>query len=359
MITKHTAELCEIFGLDTTGEPFGNGHINDTTLAKKGKQSYVLQKINTNVFKNPDEMMDNIFSVTEHLRQKINEAGGDCERETLHFISTKDGKPYYRADDGACFRMYKLVDRSIAYEESPAPMQFYGAARAFGRFQNMLADFPADKLYETIPHFHDTPSRLAALRKAVEEDVCGRLESCREEVDYALLQADETGIVSEEMKKGTVPCRVTHNDTKLNNVLFDTETEKAICVIDLDTVMPGSLLYDFGDALRYGANTAAEDETDLDKVTFDLELFKAFAKGFLEEVKDSMTEKEIELLPFSAKLMTFECGIRFLTDYLNGDTYFKIKYDTHNLDRARNQLKLCRDIDAKRPEMEQIIKELF
>lgn len=359
MIGKNAAELCEVFGLDSISTAYGNGHINDTVVAEKCGKSYILQRINTDIFKNPDEMMRNILRVTAHLRKKIEAAGGDPDRETLRVIKTNDGKAYYKAKDGSCYRMYAMVEESITLETVTDPAQFYEAAKAFGRFQNMLADFLAEELHETIARFHDTPSRVEALRDAVKKDVCGRLKNCESEVAYAFEQEKEAGIVCEEMKKGTVPFRVIHNDTKLNNVLFDKKTGKGMCVIDLDTVMPGSLLYDFGDALRFGANTSVEGETDLDKVTFDLTLFEAFTKGFLSELKDSVTEKEKELLPFSVKLMTYECGIRFLTDYLSGDTYFKIKHETHNLDRARNQFKLCRDIDAKRAEMERIVNENF
>ena len=359
MIRKHVTELCEVFSVNSIGVPYGGGHINDTYKADKDNRAHLLQRINTEVFKNPDEVMENIQRVTHYLRKKIRAAGGDPDRETLRIVPTVDGKLYHRTSDGNCFRLYTLIDNSITLENVTDPAQFYEAAKAFGRFQNMLADFPAEELHETIAKFHDTPSRLQALKDAVANDSCNRLQYCREEVEYALAQEHEVGIVCTEMEKGTVPCRVTHNDTKLNNVLFDAATEKGLCVVDLDTVMPGSLLYDFGDALRFGANAAAEDETDLDKVIFELDLFKAFTEGFVSELKDSITEKEKELLPFSAKLMTYECGIRFLTDYLNGDTYFKVAHENHNLDRARNQLKLCRDIDNKLDKMAEIVNDAF
>ena len=352
-------ELCSVFEVDTIGSLFGDGHINDTYIADKAGKAHILQKINTDVFTNPNEMMNNILRVTKFLQNKIRLENGNPERETLKFVKTIEGSYYYQASDGKCYRMSVLVDNSEALNAISDPCEFFEAAKAFGRFQRMLSDFPADELYETISEFHNTPNRLKALKEAVQNDVCGRLASCQSEVEYALSQEGEIGVVCEEMKKGTVPCRVTHNDTKLNNVLFDKTTKKGICVIDLDTVMPGSLLYDFGDALRYGANTAAEDETDLSKVSFDLALFRAFTEGFLSEMKEAVTEKERELLPFSAKLMTYECGIRFLTDYLNGDTYFKTQYSTHNLDRAKNQLTLCRDIDTKLSAMKEIVNEIF
>lgn len=357
MITNCKSEICEAFGIETDCVPYGGGHINDTFIASRDGRPYVLQRINTKVFNNPEALMENIHSVTNHLRKKIKENGGDPNRETMSVLLTEDGQKFYRDADGDCYRVCVFVQDSITLESVSAPEEFYQSAKAFGKFQNMLSDFPAEQLHETIEKFHDTPNRVSHLKEAIEKNISGRLDSCRKEVEYALEQVKETSIVCDALKDGSIPYRVTHNDTKLNNVLFDKNTLEGLCVIDLDTVMPGSLLYDFGDSLRYGANTAAEDEKDLDKVTFDLELFEAFTKGFLSEVKESLTEREKELLAFSAKLLTYECGIRFLTDYLNGDTYFKIKYPEHNLVRAKNQFKLCQDIDSKMEEMNRIVKE--
>ena len=357
MIKNCKAEICEAFGIETDCETYGGGHINDTYLATKNGVLHILQRMNTKVFTDPDALMLNISSVTGHLRKKIKENGGNPDRETLHFIKTKDGKRYFKDSEGDCYRAYVFVDDSVTYDAVNNAEEFCESAKAFGRFQNMLADFPAEELHESIKNFHKTTERVEHLKEAVANDVCGRLKTCQKEVDYALEQSKYAGIVCESLEDGTIPYRVTHNDTKLNNVLFDIHTGKAICVIDLDTVMPGSLLYDFGDSLRFGANTAVEDEADLDKVTFDLNLFEAYTKGFVSEMKDSLTEKEKDLLAFSAKLMTYECGIRFLTDYLNGDTYFKIKYPEHNLVRAKNQLKLCQDIDKKMDEMKKIVKK--
>ena len=357
MIKNCKAEICEAFGIETDCETYGGGHINDTYLATKNGVLHILQRMNTKVFTDPDALMVNISSVTGHIRKKVKENGGNPDRETLHFIKTKDGKRYFKDSEGDCYRAYIFVDDSVTYDAVNNAEEFCESAKAFGRFQNMLADFPAEELHESIKNFHKTTERVEHLKEAVANDVCGRLKTCQKEVDYALEQAKHAGIVCDSLEDGTIPYRVTHNDTKLNNVLFDIHTGKAICVIDLDTVMPGSLLYDFGDSLRFGANTAVEDEADLDKVTFDLNLFEAYTKGFVSEMKDSLTEKEKELLAFSAKLMTYECGIRFLTDYLNGDTYFKIKYPEHNLVRAKNQLKLCQDIDKKMDEMKKIVKK--
>lgn len=350
-------EICSKFAIETPIESYGNGHINETYLCE-GNPGFILQKINTNIFKKPDEVMENIYNVTEHLKKKIEAAGGDVNRETLNVVLTKDGKNYYTAEDGSCFRMYKFVENSVCYETVENPVQLYYAGQAFGKFQRMLDDFPAEKLYETIVDFHNTPVRVKQLKEAIENDAAGRKDSVKKEIEFALEYSKYASEVVNAIAAGEVPIRVTHNDTKLNNVLFDRDTDKGICVIDLDTVMPGSSLYDFGDALRFGASSAVEDETDLDKVWFDLEKFGQFAKGFMEEVADCFTEKEIELLPLSALLLTYECGIRFLADYLNGDTYFRVHRENHNLDRARNQFKLVRDIESKLDEMSGIIKNI-
>jgi len=350
-------EVLEQFEIEKNVQNYGNGHINDTYLINTNP-GYILQKINKNVFKNPPEVMENIEKVTAFLSDKIAAAGGNPDRETMHVIKAKDGKSFYEASNGEFYRMYKFIDKSTSYDSAAEdPSLFYEAARAFGKFQAMLADFPMDQLNETIPKFHDTRNRFMNLKNAVEKDICGRAAGVKEDIDLAFSFENEVGIIVDGLADGSLPLRVTHNDTKLNNVLIDNETKKGLCVIDLDTIMPGSLLYDFGDALRFGASNAAEDETDLSKVTFNLDCFESFTKGFLEELPD-ITEREKELLPFSAMLITYECGIRFLTDYLEGDTYFKTKYENHNIDRARNQLKLACDIVSKYPEMEAIIKKL-
>ncbi len=350
------AEVCAKFNIDTEINPYGSGHINDTYLCDSTPR-YILQRINPNVFKNPDEVMGNIYNVTEHLRKKITEAGGDPNRETLTVIRTRDGKNYYRDEDGSFFRMYRFIEKSVSYDTVEDPVQLYHAGTAFGKFQKMLDDFPAEKLFETIVDFHNTPVRVKQLEDAISKNAAGRLESIKEEVDFALEYAKYASKITDAIKSGEVPLRVTHNDTKLNNVLFDDKTGEGVCVIDLDTVMPGSLLYDFGDALRFGASSGAEDETELDKIWFDIEKFEQFTKGFLSEMAPCLTEKEAELLPLSALILTYECGIRFLADYLNGDTYFKIHRENHNLDRARTQLKLVKDIESKLDKMTEIVKK--
>ena len=349
-------EICSKFKMVTDPQPYGNGHINDTYLCES-EPKIILQRINSNVFKKPEEVMENIYNVTEFLKKKIIAAGGDPNRETLTVIRTVDDKSYYKDEEGNYYRMYKFIDDSLSYDCVEDPVQLCYAGQAFGKFQQMLDDFPADTLFETIVNFHHTPIRVENLKKAIAENKAGRLDSVKAEVEFALEYGKYASDIVEAMEKDLVPLRVTHNDTKLNNILFDAETKAGLAVIDLDTVMPGSMLYDFGDALRFGASSGPEDETDLDKIYFDLEKFEQFAKGFLSETGGCLTEKEIELLPLSALLMTYECGIRFLTDYLEGDTYFKIHREHHNLDRARNQFKLVADIESKFAQMHDIIEK--
>lgn len=345
------------FIIESSINNYGNGHINDTYLTDT--QNYILQRINTNIFKNPYNLMENIENVTAFLRKKIKANGGDVTRETMSVIRTLDNERFYKYDDNNCFRLYTFIKNTKTVEKVENPEDMYNAGVGFGKFLAMLNDYPVENLHETIKDFHNTPKRLNDLKIAIIEDKAGRVASVKDEIDFALSCEEMTGIVVDELKSGKLPMRVTHNDTKINNVLFDEKTGKAICVIDLDTVMPGSLLYDFGDALRIGASSADEDETNLDIVEFDIELIKNFAKGYIEETSNYLTDTEKELLGFSAKLMTYECGIRFLTDYLNGDTYFKIHREHHNLDRARNQFKLVRDFDKKEAEINKIIKDLL
>ena len=348
------SEILQQFEVAAETESYGNGHINDTYLATTPR--YILQRINTSIFKKPDELMSNIENVTAFLREKIAAAGGDADRGNLTGIPAKNGETYYRLDEQNVFRVYKFIEGTKTIENSKTEKDLYEAGVGFGHFQKMLADFPVEKLFETIPDFHNTPRRIEALKEAIREDKAGRGSSVKKEVDFALENALWADKVVKGMEDGSIPVRVTHNDTKINNILFDQESGKAVCVIDLDTVMPGSALYDFGDALRMGGSTAAEDETDLEKVEFDVGAFEAFAKGYLSEMKEALTETEMELLPLSVKLMTYECGIRFLTDYLNGDTYFKIHREHHNLDRARNQFKLVEDITGKEEILAGVIK---
>ena len=342
------------FSIDLPLKPFGNGHIN-STFGVGEPPRYILQKINTAVFTDPEGLMENVMAVTAHLRKKIAAAGGDPERETLTYLKTADGKNFYRDDEDNCWRVYRFVAGSHTFEAA-TPERFADSARAFGNFQKMLADFPAEKLHETIPRFHDTGARLEQLREAIAENKSGRADGVGEEIEFAFARAGQADTIVSALQSGEIPLRVTHNDTKLNNVLFDDATGKTLCVIDLDTVMPGSLLYDYGDALRFGASTAAEDETDLEKVAFDLDLFRAYTDAYLETLAESITPREIDLLPISVKLITLECGMRFLADYINGDVYFRIHREGQNLDRARTQFKLVADMETKFEEMRKIVE---
>ena len=339
--------------------PFGSGHINDTfritcNLPGGKSKKYILQKMNDSIFKNPKELMENVMNVTAFLRKKIIEAKGDPDRETLNVIPTKDGENYLDCGE-ECWRMYIFIENAFCYDEAKTKEDFYNSAVAFGNFQRMLADYPAETLHETIANFHNTVSRFADFKKAVEEDVCGRAKEVEKEIKFILDREDVAHIICDALEEKRIPLRVTHNDTKLNNVMIDEKTGKGLCVIDLDTVMPGSALYDFGDSIRFGASTAAEDEPNLDRVSLDLELFEAYTKGFLEGSTGSMTEEEIRLFPSGAKVITFEQGMRFLADYLQGDTYYKIHRPGQNLDRARTQLKLVADMEQKWEEMERIV----
>ena len=353
-------KICEQFKIDgnfVSAERYGEGHINDTFLVKTDKTKYILQRVNNTVFKKPEEVMENISKATNFMAKEITARGGDVTRETLTLVKTLDEKDYYVSEDGRLFRMYIFIDNATCYQIIENGEVFYQAARAFGQFQKILKDFPADELHETIVNFHNTVDRYRIFKEAIAEDKMGRLESVKADVEFALAREKDAGAIVDALNEGRIPLRVTHNDTKLNNVMIDDETGLGVCVIDLDTVMPGSMLYDFGDSIRFGASTAAEDELDLDKVNMDLNLFEEYVKGYLEELGESITKEEIELLPMSAKLMTLECGIRFLTDYLDGDNYFKIHRENHNLDRARTQLKLVWDMEQKMDEMHNIIKK--
>lgn len=342
-------------------QPYGNGHINDTFLLTyetlRGNRKYILQRMNHAIFKKPQQLMENVVNVTEYLREVIKEQGGDPDRETLNVIKTRGGENYYEDSSHNYWRVFLYIERTLCLEQVESAKDFYDSAVAFGNFQRMLADYPAGNLYETIPNFHNTPSRFQDFQKAVQEDKLGRAALAKEEIAFALEREKDTPVLLDLLAEGKLPLRVTHNDTKLNNILFDADTKKALCIIDLDTVMPGLSHYDFGDSIRFGASTGAEDEKDLSKIELDLSLFETFTKGFLEGCGGSLTEKEIEMLPMGAKLMTYECGIRFLADFLEGDVYFKIHREGHNLDRARTQFKLIADMEEKWDRMNAIVEK--
>ena len=325
--------------------PYGEGHINTTMLVCVNGVQYILQRMNTSVFSSPDDVMNNIYGVTSHLSAK--------GKETLNVIPTVDGDLYLKHDTG-CYRMYKFIENTVSHQSCPDKETLYYAGKAFGEFQNALSDFDPARLKEIIPDFHNTPKRYENLKKAVDTDKRGRLKACLSEVNFATQRNNTYSGIVDALNSGEIPVRITHNDTKLNNILMDCDTNKARAIIDLDTVMPGSMLYDFGDAIRFGTSTGAEDEKELELIHFDIEAFKAYADGYLEALKDSITEKEVELMPYSAYLMTMECGMRFLTDYLEGDTYFATHYPEHNLVRCRTQFKLASEMEKEFEHMSSI-----
>ena len=340
---------------------YGSGHINDTYRltyeTPQGTKRYILQRMSKSIFKKPVELMENVSGVTAWLRKKIIENGGDPERETLTLVKSNDGLPYFVDSTGEYWRVYLFIEGAPCYDAVKDDNDFYQSAVAFGHFQRLLADYPAETLHETIKDFHNTPDRLEKFKKAVAEDICGRAASVQKEIDFILEREELTHALYDLQLDGRLPLRVTHNDTKLNNIMIDDETGKAICVIDLDTVMPGLTANDFGDSIRFGASTALEDEQDLSKVSCDLHLFDVYARGFIEGCGGALTDLEIDMLPMGAILMTFENGIRFLTDHLEGDHYFHIHREGHNLDRCRTQLTLVKDMQEKLPQMNASIQK--
>ena len=358
--------VCKQF--DVKGEyfdcvPYGEGHINETFLlttanADGSKNKYILQRINSNLFKDVARLMNNIYLVTEFARKKIVERGGNPDRESLTVVKTKDDGLYY-CDGTNFFRIYLFIDDATAYQKVEKPEHFYESAVAFGNFANLLAEFDASKLYEPLPDFHNTVKRFENLEVAIAKNKAGRLDGVKAEVAFALLHKPLVDKIVYQLQNGIIPCKVTHNDTKLNNVLIDNATDKAVAVIDLDTIMPGTIVYDFGDSIRFGCNPAAEDEQDLSKVNFDIALFEQYVKGYMSTLRGSMTPAEAKNLALGAILMTYECGIRFLTDHLEGDVYFRIKRENHNLDRARTQFKLVSDMESVFDQMNAIVDKYY
>lgn len=350
-------EIANLFALETPAlsvEPYGCGHINDTYCVQGADRRYILQRVNHNVFKDVPALMDNMFRVTSFVKEQVLARGGDPDRECLQLIPTKDGNPYLTLD-GNYYRMFVFVERTVSLQTVENPTHFYYSALAFGRFQKLLADFPAETLHEVIARFHDTADRYRLFEEALAADAVGRAAEVQDEIAFVRSRKADTEKLVTLLAEGKLPLRVTHNDTKLNNVLLDDVTGEPMAVIDLDTVMPGLSLYDFGDSIRSGSNHADEDDADLSKVYCDLELFEQFTKGFLEACGESLTDLEKDLLPYGAYMMTLECGIRFLTDYLSGDTYFRIHYPDQNIRRCRTQLKLAADIQGKFDEMTAIV----
>ena len=339
-------------------EQYGNGHINDTfrvAVAKDtGEQLFILQRINRNVFHRPDHVMENVLGITRWIAHKLREAGEDEERGVLHPVLTLDGKPFHRDDEGEYWRAYRFIDNTICFEQADTDEVFFQSGLAFGNFQRLLSDYPAETLHETIVDFHNTPVRYRQYLQAVENDGA-RNALAREEIAFLQEHSYLADRLENAARAGVLPLRVTHNDTKLNNVLFDRETCKPVCVLDLDTVMPGYLTTDFGDAIRFGASTAAEDEQDLDKVHFDMHLYEVYARGFIEGCQSAITPGEISLLPDGAMVITYEQSLRFLADFLNGDTYYKTTHPMHNLERARTQIRLLEEMEQQEDAMRQVI----
>lgn len=344
-------------------EPFGSGHINDTyrvvTKTEKGEKEYVLQRMNTQIFQNPVGLMNNIKLVTEYMREIIIKKGGDPERETLHFYPTTDGTMYYIDEEGKYWRLEDMVMRSLSYDLAANREMFASTGTAFGQFMADLADFPADQLVEVIPNFHNTRVRYQTFVSEVEANRAGRIEDCRPEIEFAMARKELAESIVKQLENNELPLRVTHNDTKINNILMDADTDQPLCIIDLDTIMPGACAYDFGDSIRFGASSALEDEKDLDKVYMKLDLFEAYTEGYMKAVGKTLTPAEAKSLAVGAMLLTYETGIRFLGDYLNGDVYFKTHRPGQNLDRARTQLKLVADMEAKFDQMQAIVDKYY
>jgi hypothetical protein len=341
--------------------PYGFGHINDTYAAYFNTvdgltNRYILQRVNHHIFKEPEKLIQNIKVVTEHLRQKIIAEGGDPDRGTLNLIPTSSDDFFYKSEKGNFWRGYTFIENAKTYQIPKNRDHVYSAAKAFGNFLRMMDDFPVDQLNETIPHFHNTKKRFQAFQEAVLNDIYNRAQFAHDEIDFVIQRENDSSVFIDNIEQGKLPLRVTHNDTKFNNVLIDDDTGEGVCVIDLDTVMPGLSLYDFGDAIRSLANTAEEDEQDLSKVNFSPVIYDSFSQGFLDSTREYLTPLEIDFLAFSARLMTLENGIRFLEDYLNGDNYFKIQRENHNLDRCRTQFKLVSDMERENDQMKKVIQ---
>ena len=340
---------------------YGQGHINDTFCVICQPQEgdairYILQGLSSAAFPHPEELMENFIGITSYLREQVIAQGGDPMRETLSLVNTRDGKPFYTDSNGKVWRLTPFIENTDCFQ-SATPELFEASARAFGRFQYMLQGYPAETLHESIVNFHNTEDRLAKFEAALKADKMGRAADVLPEVQFVLDRRADCSVALDALRSGILPLRVTHNDTKLNNILIDRDTHEGICVIDLDTTMPGLSINDFGDSIRFGANHSKEDEKDLSKVNFDIELYEAYTRGFIQGARGGLTENELKYLPWGARLMTLECGIRFLTDYLDGDNYFRIHYPEQNLDRCRTQFKLVKDMEEQFEAMAAVIEK--
>ncbi len=367
MLTKKDLqEIFENYNLDfskyVNKKQIKIGHINNTyklyfDLGSKMKR-YLLQEINTNVFQNPVELMENIERTTSFLSEKVKDEK-NAENRCLRVLKTKNNRSYMISSKNRFYRIYYFIENAKTYQKTSDLKLFYNAGRAIGDFQNLLSDFDASSLHETIPNFHNTPYRFETFLRILKKDPCNRAKTCNEEIQFVLGMKDFSNIITSLIEKKKIPLKVTHNDTKLNNIMFDCDTKEELCLVDLDTVMPGSILYDFGDAIRSGCNKAAEDEKDLSKVIFSTELFQAFTEGYLSRVVQSITKIELEHLVDSAILMTFECGMRFLTDHIDGDHYFKIHYEGHNLVRCRTQFHLVKQMLKQKELLEDMVHTAY
>lgn len=336
-------------------ENYGNGHINDTCRVSTGSGDFILQRINRRVFHHPDQVMENVLGVTGWIRRKLEACGEDPAGRVLQVIPAEDGAPFFIDEAGEYWRAYEMITGAVCYEQAPTEEVFYESAFAFGLFQRQLCDYPVSALHETIPDFHNTPVRLAQFREAVKRDAAGRLASAQAEVDFLLERSELAGHLAQAAAQGRLPLHVTHNDTKLNNVMMDAKTGKGRCVLDLDTVMPGFSVTDFGDSIRFGASTAAEDEPDLKRVHFDLHLYEVYAGGFIAGCGGALSRDELAMLPDGALVITYEQALRFLTDYLAGDVYYKISRPGHNLERARTQIRLLGEMEQRLDDMRSVI----
>lgn len=368
ILKKDLREVFANYGFDASSyvniKQIKIGHINSTYTLYFDQGSsvkrYLLQEINTHVFKNPIQLMENIEKITTFLSEKVRLSGAkNYENLSLRVIHTLDHHSYMISSKNHFFRVYNFIENAKTYQKTNDLKLFYNAGKTIGTFQNMLSDFDASQLHETIPNFHNTPYRFQTFLKVLKENPCDRAKDCEEEIQFVLHLKDFTPVITSLIEQKLIPIKVTHNDTKLNNIMFDCETKEGLCLVDLDTVMPGTILYDFGDAIRSGCNRADEDEKNLEKVRFSVDLFKAFSEGYLSSVASSITECEVNHLVDSAILMTFECGMRFLTDYLDGDHYFKTKYDNHNLVRCRTQFHLVKQMIEQKDVLEEIVQEAY
>ncbi|HBE42379.1 MAG TPA: aminoglycoside phosphotransferase [Bacteroidales bacterium] len=358
-------EIFDLFATEGTylkGEPFGSGHIHDTfrvETAEEDKDDYILQRLNNKIFKNIPGLQHNIERVTVHLREKLSAiSGSDIKRECLQLIPAKDGNSWITDKSGSYWRMYIFISNHRSYNIVDTSDKAFEGGKAIGRFQAMLADLPGDPLYETIPFFHDIEKRLETFNRIIKDNPAGRVQKVSDEIGFVMKRAEDMKIILKLGREGKIPVRITHNDTKFNNILLD-ENDKALCVIDLDTVMPGYVHYDFGDAIRTAANIAAEDEKELSKVKMDINLFEAYARGYLSETRDTLNAVEKDYLAFAPRLITYTIALRFLTDYIDGDHYFKIHHPQHNLQRARAQFRLVESMEEQYGEMRRIIDRLI